>query len=322
MPSKRKILEELTRERLLEFAGQFDITGMSGKSKADIVNVIASSKRARLRDFLPLLSRDELKGICRGLGLDEAGREKDLLINRILGENGETADGNGDDAPPALPPVAPAQEVTPTSPRKKALGKVEDYRHEEAKRKNIPPAKIAAEGTVPVLPKIEYSYSPRRPPVLRFDSSGDADKLPELLTEAKKRKLTDDEVRLLADALSTQEPWLEWAGKREMPGFAVDPLALHIHERVSAQAILKVAARQDAQRSLFADPEQEYHEAVQFYRHDIDWANRLILGDSLQVMASLARREDLAGKVQMIYTTRPTASSSPATSSPRLASAT
>ena len=44
-----------------------------------------------------------------------------------------------------------------------------------------------------------------------------------------------------------------------------------------------------------------YHEAVQFYRHDMDWTNRLILGDSLQVMSSLARREDLAGKVQMIY---------------------
>jgi adenine-specific DNA-methyltransferase len=81
----------------------------------------------------------------------------------------------------------------------------------------------------------------------------------------------------------------------------VDPLPLHIHERISAQAILKVAARQDIERSLFADPEQAYHEAVQFYQHDIDWTNRLILGDSLQVMASLARREDLAGRVQMIY---------------------
>src|SRR6185312_15919365 len=49
------------------------------------------------------------------------------------------------------------------------------------------------------------------------------------------------------------------------------------------------------------DPEQQYNEAVQFYRHDVDWANRLILGDSLQVMTSLSRREDLAGKVQMIY---------------------
>ncbi len=181
------------------------------------------------------------------------------------------------------------------------LGNVSDYRHEGTKRKNIPPAKLAAEGTVPVLPTIEYSYSPRRPPVLRFDSSGDADKLPELLATARKRKLTDDEVRLLAEALRTQEPWLEWAGKREMPGFAVDPVALHIHERVSAQAILKIAARQDVARTLFGDPEQEYREAVQFYRHDIDWTNRLILGDSLQAMASLAKREDLAGKVQMIY---------------------
>ena len=96
---------------------------------------------------------------------------------------------------------------------------------------------------------------------------------------------------------------MEWAGKRESQakGFAVDPVALHIHERISAQAILKVAARQDVERSLFGDPEQEYHEAVQFYKHDIDWTNRLILGDSLHVMASLARREDLAGKVQMIY---------------------
>lgn len=113
--------------------------------------------------------------------------------------------------------------------------------------------------------------------------------------------LTDEEARILAEALRVHEPWLEWTGKREKPGFAVDPVALHIHERISAQAILKVAAPQDASKFLFADPEQEYHEAVQFYRHDVDWTNRLILGDSLQVMSSLARREDLAGKVQMIY---------------------
>ena len=44
---------------------------------------------------------------------------------------------------------------------------------------------------------------------------------------------------------------------------------------------------------------------IEFYQHDIDWTNRLILGDSLQVMASLAQREDLAGKVQMIYVDPP-----------------
>ena len=176
-----------------------------------------------------------------------------------------------------------------------------DYRHDEAKRKNNPPAKIAAEGAVPLLPRIEYAYSPRLPPVLRSDPTGVSDRLPELLEQARARKLTEDELRLLAEALRKAEPWLEWAGKRELPSFAVDPVALHIHERVSTQAILRVAAREDVQRELFADPQQQYHEAVQFYKHDIDWANRLILGDSLQVMASLAKREDLAGKVQMIY---------------------
>jgi len=176
-----------------------------------------------------------------------------------------------------------------------------DIRHPGSKRKNIPPAKIAAEGVVPAVPKAEYAYNPHLPPVLRFDQHGGPDELPELLEEARRRPLTDDETALLAEALRNQQPWLEWTGKREKPGFAVDPVALHIHERISAQAILKVAARQDASKFLFADPEQEYHEAVQFYRHDVDWANRLILGDSLQVMSSLAQREDLAGKVQMIY---------------------
>jgi adenine-specific DNA-methyltransferase len=125
--------------------------------------------------------------------------------------------------------------------------------------------------------------------------------LPELLAKATKQKLTEAEAWALAEALRVQGPWLEWAGKREAKTFLVDPVALHIHERVSTQAILRVAAREDVNRSLFADPEQEYNEAVQFYKHDVDWSNRLILGDSLQVMSSLARREDLAGKVQMIY---------------------
>jgi adenine-specific DNA-methyltransferase len=160
-----------------------------------------------------------------------------------------------------------------------------DFRHKAAKRKNNPPAKIAAEGTVPVIPRAHYAYNPHLPPVLRFDQRGTPDALP----------------ALLAEALRSHEPWLEWTTKREKKSFEVDPVALHIHERVSAQAILKVAARQDVTRDLFADPEQEYHDAVQFYKHDVDWSNRLILGDSLQVMSSLARREDLAGKVQMIY---------------------
>jgi adenine-specific DNA-methyltransferase len=181
------------------------------------------------------------------------------------------------------------------------LGNITDYRHDEATRKNNPPAKIAAEGTVPLMPKIRYEYSPRLAPVLRFDSTGGADKLPELLQKAQRQPLSAAEAEQLADALRNQEPWLEWANKREKRWFEVDPVALHIHERVSPQAILRVAARQDIEPSLFGDPQQTYHEAVQFYRHEMPWTNRLILGDSLQVMTSLSRREDLAGKVQMIY---------------------
>ena len=182
--------------------------------------------------------------------------------------------------------------------------KTADYRHTEEKRTNIPPAKIASEGKVPKINKARYYYSPHLPPELRFDPTGEADKLPVLIAEAGRRPLKPEEQKLLAEALRNHEPWLEWAGKREQHEkkyFDVDPVALHIHERVSAQAIVRTAMREDVQRDFFADPQLPYQEAVQFYQHDIDWANRLILGDSLQVMSSLARRENLAGKVQMIY---------------------
>ena len=181
--------------------------------------------------------------------------------------------------------------------------KVTTYKH-PAKRKNIPPSGLESQGKTlrESPPKVKYAYNPHLPPVLRFsDDPAKADQLPELLQIARQRALTPDEAKVLADALHNHEPWLEWSGKREKPWFETDPVALHMHERVSTQAILRVLAREDIQRSLFADPQQEYAQAVQFYKHNVDWSNRMILGDSLQVMASLARREDLAGKVQMIY---------------------
>jgi hypothetical protein len=136
--------------------------------------------------------------------------------------------------------------------------------------------------------------------IARGRGAAEADKLPELLAIARKRALPPDEAKVLAGALRRREPWLEWSGKREKPWFEVEPVALHMHERISTQAILRVPARKDVERDLFADPQHDDAQAVRFYQHDVDWANRLIPGDSLQVMASLARREDLAGKVQMI----------------------
>jgi adenine-specific DNA-methyltransferase len=183
---------------------------------------------------------------------------------------------------------------------KSAKAPVADYRH-AAKRKNLPPAGLAASGEIKETPKLQFAYNPHLPPRLRSDPTGKADALPELLREATTRKLTRDEAKIVAEALRRQEPWLEWSGKQEKKAFEVEPVALHIHERISTQAILKVAAREDVQRDMFADPQLSYQQAVQFYEHDVDWANRMILGDSLQVMASLARREALAGKIQMIY---------------------
>jgi adenine-specific DNA-methyltransferase len=176
-----------------------------------------------------------------------------------------------------------------------------DYRHKNVKRLNIPPAGLTARGEIVREKKVRYAYNPHLSPVLRFDATGKADAIEKLVEDASRRKLEPHEIKFLQEALRNHEPWLEWAGKREQQWCVADPVALHIHERISTQAILRVAKREDVQRNLFADPEQEYHKAVQFYKHPMDWTNRMILGDSLAVIASLARREALAGKVQMIY---------------------
>jgi adenine-specific DNA-methyltransferase len=134
---------------------------------------------------------------------------------------------------------------------------VQAYTHTET-RKNIPPAGLAAHGSVTHESPQHYAYDPHLPPVLRFDATGAEDRLPELLGTAQQRPLTSEEAHTLADALRHHQPWLEWACKREQRGFDVDPVALHIHERVSAQAIINLAERQPLQLSHFADPERAY----------------------------------------------------------------
>lgn len=183
---------------------------------------------------------------------------------------------------------------------------VENYKHDSSKRKNIPTAKMAAEGKIPRVKKAKYGYSAHLSPELRFDTSGKSDRVNEIVDKAiSGKKLTSEESEILRGlASNANQPWLEWSGKKEEHDravFEVEPVALHIHERVSANAIIRTAKREDIQADMFADPQQEYRKAVQFYQHDVDWANRLILGDSLEVMSSLSRREDLADKVKMIY---------------------
>ena len=98
--------------------------------------------------------------------------------------------------------------------RNKTETEVQDYRHDAASRRNNPPAGLASQGIVGDVPQQEYAYNPHLPPVLRFDSTGQADALPELLQEAQRRVLTADETQLLAEAFRHQKPWL---GSRPLP---------------------------------------------------------------------------------------------------------
>ena len=70
------------------------------------------------------------------------------------------------------------------------------------------PAGLAAQGNLAEAQRIRYDYDPHRPPPLRFDASGKADRLPELLETAQKRALTEEEARGLAEALRDRQPWL------------------------------------------------------------------------------------------------------------------
>ncbi len=91
---RRDILACLTRARLVELARIFDIRGITGLAKADIVDALARAQTVPTEALLAQLKRTELKAICRHLGLDDSGREKARIIRRILGE-----------APPAAAPA-------------------------------------------------------------------------------------------------------------------------------------------------------------------------------------------------------------------------
>ncbi len=109
------------------------------------------------------------------------------------------------------------------------------------------------------------------------------------------------------------DPQLVWRGKDEQDeaGLVVNAPPLYIQERVHPKALVDDLMRQsrnghepdEYQTDMFADfnglPSEDAR--TEFYQHDANWSNRMVLGDSLQVMASLATREGLRGKVQCIY---------------------
>jgi adenine-specific DNA-methyltransferase len=96
-------------------------------------------------------------------------------------------------------------------------------------------------------------------------------------------------------------PTLVWAGKAERESFDVEAPSIHVHERLSTAAIMAAVQKDTGQLGFFGDEDLDRNRAIEFYQHPMDWANRLVLGDSLVVMTSLLEKERLAGQVQMIY---------------------
>ena len=154
--------------------------------------------------------------------------------------------------------------------------KVASLKHDQDKRKNIPTAEYQSVMAQEETSEVQVAY------------------------ERRNRDL---------------DPQLVWRGKDEQDwsDLVVNAPALYIQEKVNPKVLidnlLLQSKEQDEskqyafQLDLFADFDGLPKEATatDFYKHDANWTNRMILGDSLQVMASLAQREGLRGKVQCIY---------------------
>ena len=119
---------------------------------------------------------------------------------------------------------------------------------------------------------------------------------------------TGEKFRSLAECIarlrSLTKPFLNWTGKAERQQISVPTIPLFVHERHSTQAILETLESYKSAGStldLFGDPELDVTDKLDAYEHKGPWTNRLVLGDSLQVMNSLLEYEGLGGQVQMIY---------------------
>ena len=162
---------------------------------------------------------------------------------------------------------------------------IETLIHDEATRKNIPTAEYQSVMQKDDQAPIKVSY-PRGSVALEDEK------------QARNRDL---------------DPQLVWRGKdqQDWSDLVVHAPPLYIQEKVHPKVLIDDLLRrsesdqsqQPAQLDLFADFNGLPNDSArtEFYLHDQNWSNRMILGDSLQVMASLAEREGLRGKVQCIY---------------------
>jgi adenine-specific DNA-methyltransferase len=143
------------------------------------------------------------------------------------------------------------------------------HTHATAERLNIPEA-TEAKAKVPKDKKPTYRYSPHLSPKLQFDPTGSWDKVTTLIEKSiAGESLSAEEAAVLRAAIQQgSQPWLEWASKQEREGRGVvrlDDVILHVHERISAKAILAAAQRNEEEaQDLFARPNLHREQALQY----------------------------------------------------------
>jgi adenine-specific DNA-methyltransferase len=192
---------------------------------------------------------------------------------------------------------------------------LEAYAHDGG-RKNIPTAELQsiAEMAEEANPMPPVSY-PRETPLAhgeRRERNEDLD--PQLIWKGAKIRITKAQQEQLAETgeLTLGDAQLVWTGKdtQDWSDLVVNVPPIYVQEKIHPRVLIDELKRMSDKDEalgapmvdLFADFNGIDLEArTEFYAHDVHWTNRMILGDSLQVMASLAEREALRGKVQCIY---------------------
>jgi len=199
---------------------------------------------------------------------------------------------------------------------KKGAKQVETLTHDEATRKNIPTAELqsAAQRAEEINPFEPVTYLREDPLPEGETRPRDEDLDPQIIWKGATLRLSPEQIEQLTDTgkLEIGDAQLVWRGKdqQDWSDLVVHAPPLYIQEKVHPKAIIDDLKRQTKERKdeqsgtfdLFGDFNGIDAEAkTEFYQHDQHWSNRMILGDSLLVMASLAEREGLRGKVQCIF---------------------
>ena len=181
-----------------------------------------------------------------------------------------------------------------------------DYRHKEeallrpesGAQDVFPPAKRK--------PPKTWRYDSSLSPELAWDEAEARSKGEQLIREIVASDNLEQAKQAAGKLKNLSSHFLNWAGKAERGRFAVPTLPLFVHERLSTQAVLETLKRRHPKRNetleMFGESDKSIGEKIRgAYEHLNGWQNRMILGDSLQVMNSLVEYEGLGGQVQMIY---------------------